>query len=60
MEIEQAVVRWVKDNQVGVSFLQLPPEIRTRLERVFQLLNTAQQPRAKKIHIPAVFGPGGE
>ena len=60
MEIEQAVVRWVKDNQVGVSFLQLPPETRTRLERVFQLLNTAQQPPAKKIYIPAVFGPGGE
>ena len=29
--VEQAVVRWVKADQFGVSFLDVPPETRSRL-----------------------------
>jgi hypothetical protein len=54
MAIEQAVVRWVKDDQFGVSFLEVPPDVRARLEQVFLLLDEAQQPKKKVISISAV------
>ena len=49
MEIEQAIVRWVKADQFGVSFLDVPPDTQARLAQVFQLLNEAQQPEEKMI-----------
>lgn len=43
VKIEQAVVRWIAKDQFGVSFLDLTPDARARLEHVFQLLHEAQQ-----------------
>lgn len=51
MKIEQAVVRWVGDEQFGVNFLEVPPDYRARLEQVFQLLYEAQAPEERVIHI---------
>ena len=44
LKVEQAIVRWVKHDQCGVSFVDVPPDARARLERVFQVLHAAQQP----------------
>ena len=46
VKIEQAVVRWVANDQFGVSFLDVPPDARARLEHVFRLLHEAQQERS--------------
>jgi hypothetical protein len=43
VEVEQAVVRWVNDDQFGVSFLAVPPDVQARLEQVVRLLHEAQQ-----------------
>jgi hypothetical protein len=45
VEIEQGVVRWIRDDQFGVSFLKLQPVMQGRLVHVFQVLAAAQQPR---------------
>ena len=39
VKVELAAVRWVKDDQFGVSFLNVPPDDRARLKQVFQLLH---------------------
>lgn len=39
VKIEQAVVRWLSKDQFGVSFQDVPPEARARLEHVFRLLH---------------------
>ena len=52
VKVEQAVVRWVKDDQFGVSFLEVPPEARACLEQVCKLLHEAQQPEKHVIHVP--------
>ena len=44
VKVEQAIVRWVKHDQCGVSFLEVHPDARARLERVFQVLHEAQHP----------------
>lgn len=43
-KVEQAVVRWVKHDQCGVSVLKVQPEVRARLKNVFHLLHEAQHP----------------
>jgi hypothetical protein len=48
VEIEQAIVRWVKADQFGVSFLDVHPNTQARLAQVFQLLND-QLPEEKMI-----------
>ena len=50
---EQAVVRWVKDDQFGVSFQVLAPDVRARLKHVLQLLNQAQKPEVRVISVHA-------
>ena len=47
--VEQAVVRWVKDGQFGVSFLHVPPDVQARLAQVFQLLHEDQKPTVRMI-----------
>jgi hypothetical protein len=59
VEVEQAVVRWTKDDQFGVSFLDVPPDTRARLAQVFQLLYEAQQPEVKVICVSAFLGSDG-
>jgi len=49
VEIEQAVVRWSKADQFGVSFLEMSSGTLACLAQVFQLLNEAQQPKARVI-----------
>jgi hypothetical protein len=49
MAVEQAVVRWIKADQCGVSFLDVPPDTRARLAQVLQLLHEAQQPGVHRI-----------
>lgn len=44
VKVEQAIVRWVKHDQCGVSFLEVQPDARARLTLVFQVLYDAQQP----------------
>jgi len=51
--VEQAVVRWVKDDRFGVSFLKVHPDAQARLEQVFQLLHEAQQPEVHVIPLSA-------
>ena len=51
VEIEQGVVRWIRDDQFGVSFLKLQPAMQARLVHVFQVLATAQQPKKQVISI---------
>ena len=41
--VEQAIVRWSKNDQLGVSFQEISPEAQARIEQVFQLLHEAQQ-----------------
>jgi hypothetical protein len=58
MAVEQAVVRWIKTDQFGVSFLDVPPDTRARLAQVFRLLDEAQQPEVHLISVPAFLGCG--
>ena len=50
---EQAVVRWVKDDQFGVSFQVLPPDVRARLKHLIQLLHEPPKPEVKVIQVSA-------
>jgi len=45
--VEQAVVRWVKDDRFGVSFLKLQPTVQARRNQVFQLPDASQQPEVQ-------------
>jgi hypothetical protein len=56
MAVEQAVVRWIKADQCGVSFLNVPPDTRARHAQVFQLLHEAQQPDVHRIFVSAFLG----
>lgn len=71
--VERAIVRWIKDDQFGVSFLEISPEARVCVSHVFQVLQAAQQPAARVIPVtvvtnteqdaalplPEVYGRGG-
>lgn len=52
--VEQAVVRWIKDDQFGVSILEMSADDRTRLAQIFQVLQAAQQPTAHVIPVTVV------
>jgi hypothetical protein len=56
--VEQAVVRWIKAYQSGVSFLDMPPDTHARLALVFQVLLEAQQPDVHRISGSACLGSG--
>jgi len=51
--IERAVVRWATDEQFGVSFLELSSDAGSRLNQVFQFLQTGQQAAAPVIPVVA-------
>jgi hypothetical protein len=53
VKVERGTVRWVQDDQFGVSFLEVLPDAQARLAQVVQLLLDAQQPDALVIQIPA-------
>ena len=53
VRVERGTVRWVQDDQFGVSFLEVLPDAQARLAQVVQLLLDAQQPDALVIQIPA-------
>lgn len=52
VKVERAAIRWVKDDRFGVSFLEVAPDARARLEQVFQLLHEAQQPEDHVVSVP--------
>jgi hypothetical protein len=49
VKVELAAVRWVNDDEFGVSFLKMPPDVRAHLIQVFRLLHEAKQPEAHVI-----------
>jgi hypothetical protein len=51
MAVEQAVVRWVKADEFGVSFQDVPPDVQARLAQVVQVLHEAQQPKKQVISL---------
>ncbi|MEP6957897.1 MAG: PilZ domain-containing protein [Nitrospirota bacterium] len=53
--VERAVVRWIKDDQFGVSFLEMSPDARMRLAVVCQLLHDAQDSAAQVIAVADVL-----
>jgi hypothetical protein len=59
IQIEHAVVRWVKDDQFGVSFLEVPADVRACIEQVFQVLHAAQQPEVHLISVSEFLGSSG-
>jgi len=54
--IDLAAVRWVKDDQFGVSFLEVSPDARTCLEKVCQAVLEPPYPKGKVISIPPFLG----
>lgn len=44
VDIERGAVRWIKNQEFGVAFLELTPEARTRIEQVMTRLQKTQQP----------------
>ena len=52
VKIEQAFVRWVKNDQCGVSFLEVPSNVQAWLEQVCLVLDKAQQPVEQIISLP--------
>ena len=56
VKVDLAAVRWVQDDQLGVSFLEVSPDARACLEQVCQLVRDAQQPKVKVISIPPFLG----
>jgi hypothetical protein len=56
VKVERAAVRWIKDDEFGVSFLELTPDARICVEQVLQLLHEAQQPEARVIPVSALAG----
>ncbi len=57
VQVEMAAVQWIKNNQLGVSFLNLSPDAQARLAQVFGMLHEAQpQPEACAIPISASGG----
>jgi len=58
--VDLAAVRWVKDDQFGVSFLEVSPDARTCLEQVCQEVLEPPHPKEKVISIPPFLGSEGE
>jgi len=56
VKVDLAAVRWVQDDQFGVSFLEVSPDARACLEQVCQVAREAQQPKVKMISIPPFLG----
>lgn len=54
--VDLAAVRWVQDDQFGVSFLEVSSHARACLEHVCQVVLEAEQPQVKVIAIPAFLG----
>lgn len=57
--VDLAAVRWVQDDQFGVSFLEVSPDARACLEQVCQVVVEPPQP-VKVISIPPFLGPEEE
>ena len=53
--IERAVVRWIADDQFGVSFLELPSDVGARLTHLVQTVQKGQQAAAKVIPVAAAL-----
>jgi hypothetical protein len=56
VKIDLAAVRWVQDDQFGISFLEVSPHARACLEQVCQLVLEAERPQVKVISISAFLG----
>ena len=56
VKVDLAAVRWVQDDQFGVSFLEVSPDARACLEQVCQIAREAQQPKVKMISILPFLG----
>ena len=54
--VDLAAVRWVQDDQFGISFLEISPHARACLEQVCQLIPEAERPQVKVIAISAFLG----
>ena len=54
--VDLAAVRWVQDNQFGVSFLEVSSHARACLEQVCQVVLEAERPPVKVISISAFVG----
>lgn len=59
-QVELATVRWVKQDQFAVSFLEVSLHTQARLAQMVQLLHEAQQPEARVIPMPASAFVGSE
>jgi hypothetical protein len=53
VKLELAAVRWVQDDHFGVSFLEVTPDARARIEQGLQVLIEAQQPKVTVISVSA-------
>jgi PilZ domain len=53
--IERSVVRWIAEDQFGVSFLEVPSDVAVRLTQVFQTLQKEQQTTGQVIPVAATF-----
>jgi hypothetical protein len=58
--VDLAAVRWVQDDEFGVSFLEVSPDARACLEQVCQVVLEPPQPTVKVISIPPFLGPEEE
>jgi hypothetical protein len=56
VKVDLAAVRWVQDDQFGVSFLEVSPDTRAYLDQVCQLVREPPQPKMKVISIPPFLG----
>jgi len=56
VKVDLAAVRWVQDDQFGVSFLEVSSHARACLEQVCQVVLEAEQPPIKVIAISAFLG----
>lgn len=54
--VDLAAVRWVQDDQFGISFLDVSPHARACLEQVCQVVLEAERPQVKVISISAFLG----
>ncbi len=54
--VDLAAVRWVQDDQFGISFLEISPHARACLEQVCRVVLEAEQPPVKVIAISAFLG----
>jgi hypothetical protein len=54
--VDLAAVRWVQDDQFGISFLEVSPHARACLEQVCQVVLETERPQVKVIAISAFLG----